>query len=77
MSKTPPGSEQRVRKICEAHGNRPDELLEILHDVQHAIGFVPKTLSAATAEALNLRAPKSMASSPSIMTIGANSPAGT
>jgi len=54
MSKTPPGSEERVREICQAHGNRPDELLEILHDVQHAIGFVPETLSAAIAEALNL-----------------------
>ena len=54
MSKTPPGSEERVRKFCEAHGNRPDELLEILHDVQQANGFVPETLFVATAEALNL-----------------------
>jgi len=54
MSKTPPGSEKRARKICEAHGNRPDELLEILHDVQHAVGFVPEALSAAIADAVNL-----------------------
>lgn len=54
MSKTPPGSEKRAREICEAHGNRPDELLEILHDVQHAVGFVPEALSAAIADALNL-----------------------
>ena len=54
MSKAPPGSEERVRDICEAHGNRPDELLEILHDVQDAIGFVPETLSAVIAGALNL-----------------------
>jgi formate dehydrogenase subunit gamma len=54
MSKAPPGSEERVRDICEAHGNRPDELLEILHDVQDAVGFVPETLSAVIADALNL-----------------------
>jgi len=54
MSKAPPGSEERVRDICEAHGNRPDELLEILHDVQGAFGFVPEALSAVIADALNL-----------------------
>lgn len=54
MNKPPPGSEERVRDICEAHGNRPDELLEILHDVQDAFGCVPETFSAAIAGALNL-----------------------
>ena len=43
-----------MREICEAHGNRPDELLEILHDVQHDFGFVPEALCAAIADALNL-----------------------
>ena len=54
MSKAPPGSEERVRDICEAHGNRPEELLEILHDAQDAFGFAAKDLSAEIAQALNI-----------------------
>lgn len=42
-----------MREICEAHVNRPEELLT-LHDVQDAFGFVPEVLSVEIAEALNL-----------------------
>ena len=40
--------------ICAAHGNKPDELLEILHALQHDIGYVPETVLPVIANALNL-----------------------
>jgi formate dehydrogenase subunit gamma len=52
-----PGTFQRCifRPACrEAHGNRPEELLEILHDAQDAFGFAAKDLSAEIAQALNI-----------------------
>ena len=53
-SEAPPGSEERARAICQAHGNRPDELLEIFHAVQAEIGFVPEPLLPVIAAALNV-----------------------
>lgn len=40
--------------ICAAHGNAPDALLEILHDVQEAVGHVPESDLPVIAKALNL-----------------------
>lgn len=40
--------------ICAAHGNRPDELLEILHALQHNLGYVPESTLPVIANALNL-----------------------
>jgi formate dehydrogenase subunit gamma len=40
--------------ICARHGNRPDALLEILHDVQHDVGHVPESSLPVIAKALNL-----------------------
>src|SRR5262245_29282330 len=51
---TPPGAEQAARAVCEAHGNRPDELLEIFHALQHEIGFIPEPVLPVISEALNL-----------------------
>lgn len=39
---------------CEAHGDRPDALIEILHDVQAASGYISDAALATIAEALNL-----------------------
>ena len=50
----PPASGERARTICEAHGNRPDELLEIFHAVQAELGFVPDEVLPVIADALNL-----------------------
>jgi len=50
----PAGSEERARGICEAHGNRPDELLEIFHDLQDDLGFIPDSVVAVIAGALNI-----------------------
>ena len=40
--------------ICAAHGNKPDELLEILHDLMHEVGHVPESVLPVIANALNL-----------------------
>ena len=42
-----------ARAICAQHGNKPDELLEILHDVQASLGFVPEAVLPVIAHALN------------------------
>ena len=48
------GKPDPATSICAAHGNKPDALLEILHDVQHALGHVPESSLPAIANALNL-----------------------
>jgi formate dehydrogenase subunit gamma len=50
----PPPEAERARAICAAHGDRPDALIEILHEVQHQLGFVPEVTLPAIANALNL-----------------------
>lgn len=53
-SPAPSGIQARAIAICAAHGNRPDELLEILHDIQGEAGHVPETVLPVIASALNL-----------------------
>ena len=43
-----------VRDIAERHGSRPELLIQILHDVQAAMGFVSEAAIRALADALNL-----------------------
>ena len=43
-----------AREIALRHGNKPDALLEILHDLQEEQGFVPESALPALAKALNL-----------------------
>jgi formate dehydrogenase subunit gamma len=43
-----------AREIAAKHGNRADALIEILHQVQAALGHVPEEAVRALAEALNL-----------------------
>jgi formate dehydrogenase subunit gamma len=50
----PPESQEKTRAICEARGNRPDELLEIFHAVQAELGYVPEQVLPVIAEAVNL-----------------------
>lgn len=42
-----------AREIALRHGNRPDALLEILHDLQEELGFIPESALPALAKALN------------------------
>lgn len=43
-----------AREIALRHGNRPDALLEILHDLQEELGFIPEKALPGLAKALNL-----------------------
>ena len=43
-----------VAAICAGHGNRPDHLIEILHDIQGQLGHVPAGALQTVADALNL-----------------------
>lgn len=45
---------ETARAVAAEHGNRPDELIEILHDVQSALGYVPEAVVPALAQVLNL-----------------------
>ncbi len=47
-------AEMKALAVCAAHGNKPDELLEILHAVQHELGYVPESTLPVIANALNL-----------------------
>jgi len=39
--------------VCARHGNKPDELLEIFHEMQHELGFVPEETLPIIASALS------------------------
>ncbi|MFT3730102.1 MAG: NAD(P)H-dependent oxidoreductase subunit E [Hyphomicrobium sp.] len=39
--------------VCARHGNKPDELLEIFHELQHQLGYVPDETLPVIARALN------------------------
>lgn len=43
-----------ARDVCRDHGDRPDELLEILNVVQAAQGYLPEGALRTIAEALNI-----------------------
>jgi formate dehydrogenase subunit gamma len=40
--------------ISARYTNKPDQLIEILHDLQHEVGYVPETSLPVIAKALNL-----------------------
>ena len=41
-------------EICNRHGNAPGALIEVLHDLQERLGFVPDAVLPVIADALNL-----------------------
>lgn len=45
---------ETVGTLCAAHGNRPAELIEILHEIQAKLGYVPEGATQVLAGALNL-----------------------
>lgn len=49
-----PREAMAAREIALRYGNKPDALLEILHDLQDELGFVPEAALPALAKALNL-----------------------
>ena len=44
----------KALSVCAEHGNRPENLLEILHDIQDTLGHVPQDALPIIANALNL-----------------------
>src|SRR5437763_4011962 len=46
--------EARVREICARHHNRPELLLEILHEIQESFGCIPRDSVGIVGESLNL-----------------------
>ncbi len=49
-----PAAERAVVSVCNSYHNKPDTLLEILHDVQEQLGHVPEQALPLIAAALNL-----------------------
>jgi len=54
MAKYESWSEPLAREIISRHAKRDGALLPILHDVQHAFGYVPEVVIPMIAEALNI-----------------------
>jgi NADH-quinone oxidoreductase subunit E/NADP-reducing hydrogenase subunit HndA len=48
------GVAQQVRDICEQHGNRPGELINILHEAQHLQGYLPEEMQRVIATQLGI-----------------------
>lgn len=48
------GAAEAALRIAAQYGNKPDALLEILHDLQHELGFVPEAALPPLAKVLNL-----------------------
>lgn len=46
-------TDARALAVCAAHGNKPDELLEIFHVLQHELGHIPDSVLPVIANALN------------------------
>ena len=49
-----PSEATAAREVAMRYGNKPDALLEILHDLQEQLGFVPDAALPALAKELNL-----------------------
>jgi formate dehydrogenase subunit gamma len=54
MENLPPAESAVVRRLIAEHKGRPGPLLEVLHAIQAALGFVPAAAVAVVAEGLNL-----------------------
>ena len=50
----PSEAEKTAHAVAEHFGNRPDALIEILHELQATLGYVPEEAVPVIADALNL-----------------------
>ena len=51
---TSPKEALAARAVALRYGNKPDALIEILHDLQEELGFIPEAALPALAKSLNL-----------------------
>ena len=49
---------QQVEAICDKHGNKPGELINILHEAQSMHGYLPEEMQRIIARKLNIPASK-------------------
>ena len=49
---------EQVEAICDKHGNRPGELINILHEAQSMHGYLPEEMQRIIARKLNIPASK-------------------
>lgn len=45
---------EKIKAICDKFGNKPGELINILHESQHTVGYLPMEVQAIIAEKLNI-----------------------
>ncbi len=50
----PTPAEVAALAVCARHGNNASELLEIFHDLQHQLGYIPESTLPVIAKAINL-----------------------
>ena len=53
-ARAPTAAEVAALAVCARHGNKPSELLEVLHELQHQLGYIPEQTKPVIAKALNL-----------------------
>lgn len=53
-SPVPTPAEVAALAVCARHGNKASELLEIFHDLQHQIGYIPESTLPVIARAINI-----------------------
>ena len=45
---------EKIEAICDKFGNKPGELINILHEAQHTVGYLPIEVQAIIARKLNI-----------------------
>lgn len=50
----PQDKKDKLQAICEEYGNRPGELINILHKAQHLFGYLPAEVQRIVAQSLNI-----------------------
>ena len=45
---------EKIEAICDKFGNKPGELINILHEAQHTVGYLPIEVQAVIARKLNI-----------------------
>ena len=53
-TKLPCDVAEKVNAICEKHGDNPGELINILHEAQHLMGYLPEEMQRMIARRLNI-----------------------